>query len=144
MEARFYLLICDLDPALRNEVVINLGVEKAVFVDEVIADWQELYLALEYVELPSSIILLDPDKMILGWEANFGQEELYSLAQPFMDAGLRIALMLLILEDGSSMQVLSFDSEAWEDYSALFPLSVSLLSESSVAEWLRGTLVNSE
>ncbi|SED84747.1 hypothetical protein [Pseudomonas anguilliseptica] len=142
MEARFYLLLSDLDAALLAEVMHSLSAEKAVFVEEVAAEWQALYLALEYIELPSSIIPLEPDKLVLGWDTNFDHEELSALAQPFSEANLQVALLLLVLEDGSSMRVLSLDPEAWEDYSALSSLSASLLSESAVTEWLQAAVIS--
>ncbi len=136
METKFYILLNKLDAKTLEQVELNLSAQKAIFVEDVASQWQELYLALEYVAIPESIEKPQADALIIGWDVDFDPNELSEVVEPFKAAKLNVPVMLLVLEDGSAIRVHSLDPDEWYEDRALSPAGVELVSAESIANWM--------
>lgn len=138
MEARFYILLSRLEPEVVQQLVINLSAQKAVFVDEAEPDWRELYLALEYLDLPDEVINLNGGVLACGWDVDFDLDRLQALVDPFVAAGLVPTAAALVLEDGSTFLVHPQENGMRVDDTALIPQAETFLGIAGFVSWMQG------
>ena len=139
MEARFYILLSRLEPDVVQQLVINLSAQKAVFVDEVEPEWRELYLALEYLDLPDEVVNPNGGVLACGWDVDFDLDQLQALVDPFVAARLVPIAAALVLEDGSSFLVRPQEEGMQVDDTTLIPQAETFLGISGFVSGMLGT-----
>ena len=139
MEARFYILLSRLEPDVVQQLVINLSAQKAVFVDEVEPEWRELYLALEYLDLPDEVVNPNGGVLACGWDVDFDLDQLQALVDPFVAARLVPIAAALVLEDGSSFLVRPQEEGMRVDDTTLIPQAETFLGISGFVSGMLGT-----
>ncbi|SIR91634.1 hypothetical protein SAMN05878276_0848 [Aquipseudomonas alcaligenes] len=139
METRFYILLSRLEPDVVQQLVINLSAQKAVFVDEVEPKWRELYLALEYLDLPDEVVNPNGGVLACGWDVDFDLDQLQVLVDPFVAAGLVPIAAALVLEDGSSFLVRPQEKGMRVDDTTLIPQAETFLGISGFVSGMLGT-----
>lgn len=139
MEARFYILLSRLEPDVVQQLLINLSAQKAVFVDEVEPEWRELYLALEYLDLPDEVVNPNGGVLACGWDVDFDLDQLQALVDPFVAARLVPIAAALVLEDGSSFLVRPQEEGMRVDDTTLIPQAETFLGISGFVSGMLGT-----
>ncbi len=139
MEARFYILLSRLEPDVVQQLVINLSAQKAVFVDEVEPEWRELYLALEYLDLPDEVVNPNVGVLACGWDVDFDLDQLQALVDPFVAARLVPIAAAMVLEDGSSFLVRPQEKGMRVDDTTLIPQAETFLGISGFVSGMLGT-----
>lgn len=139
MEARFYILLSRLEPDVVQQLVINLSAQKAVFVDEVEPEWRELYLALEYLDLPDEVVNPNVGVLACGWDVDFDLDQLQALVDPFVAARLVPIAAAMVLEDGSSFLVRPQEEGMRVDDTTLIPQAETFLDISGFVSGMLGT-----
>ncbi len=138
MEARFYILLSRLEPDVAQQLLINLSAQKAVFVDEVEPEWRELYLALEYLDLPDEVVNPNGGVLACGWDVDFDLDQLQALVDPFVAARLVPIAAALVLEDGSSFLVRPQEEGMRVDDTTLIPQAETFLGISGFVSGMLG------
>ena len=139
MEARFYILLSRLEPDVVQQLVINLSAQKAVFVDEVEPEWRELYLVLEYLDLPDEVVNPNVGVLACGWDVDFDLDQLQALVDPFVAARLVPIAAAMVLEDGSSFLVRPQEKGMRVDDTTLIPQAETFLGISGFVSGMLGT-----
>lgn len=99
MECLLYVLVKASSLELRDQVELNLSVDKPVLEEDVEPQWQNLFLALEFLPLPEQLCQLEPQQLLVAWSTDFNTEPSYFIS-PLARAGLQVVGALEAFEDG--------------------------------------------
>ncbi len=107
--------------------------------DEVEPEWRELYLALEYLDLPDEVVNPNVGVLACGWGVDFDLDQLQALVDPFVAARLVPIAAAMVLEDGSSFLVRPQEKGMRVDDTTLIPQAETFLGISGFVSGMLGT-----
>jgi hypothetical protein len=99
MECLLYVLVETSSLELRDQVELNLSVDKPVLEEDVEPQWQSLFSALEFLPLPDQVCQFDKCRLLIAWAIDFSTEPSYFI-NPLVSAGLKVLGALEAFEDG--------------------------------------------
>ncbi len=104
MECLLYVLVETSSLELRDQVELNLSVDKPVLEEDVEPQWQSLFTALEFLPLPEQVCQFDKCQLLIAWAIDFSTEPSYFI-NPLVSAGLKVLGALEAFEDGGYCRV---------------------------------------
>lgn len=104
MECLLYVLVETSSLELRDQVELNLSVDKPVLEEDVEPQWQSLFSALEFLPLPEQVCQLDRCQLLVAWAIDFSTKPSYFI-NPLVSAGLNVLGALEAFEDGGYCRV---------------------------------------